>query len=493
MESRPCANLQRVAGAPRSGDPLSNSAAALVFALHLGVLLSCAFECSLALRYPRAQIGRALFFAPYGLIHGLVPAISLPRGWHQQDYVSAALLALLGCVSASAGWRLYERFHAAPRGQALSPDLQARLAAPSTRAALSRLVVASMVLSVLAWIGQLVSKAGSLEEALAAGRFEHRLSGNLLVAALFSHAVIKLSQLPGFLGFFLARRMKIAGVCFSLTFAAVLFVASKGARGLALGVVVSTLLGSVLATRMTRRRLWAMGLLFCLLPPLAAGLYTVRKSMSRGSLSDLAEDLVSARTYEDALHSDPLGYHQWLVAAVHFFPRYHPYLEGATYRRILLFAIPGRLVGDLKPRDTHMVFAEAIGAPGGELLTIPPSLPGDGYINFYGWPGVILVLFGTGFVYALITARFRESLAWLLTAGASFGHVAVMTMRGQPYEITAELVAGACIVLPLAGLCGVRWTRASSGTGGTAPPRDRGSDPERESPTQQGEGAAPGA
>jgi len=418
----------------------------------------CLAECVWASRQTSARIGTLLLFGPLGLIHGLVPFLAPTRAWSAGDALLAAEMALLGVVSCSIGWRAYLRLARVHPTRVLASDLRATLQSRRGQRALSRLFLLSMLLAVAGSLGELIAMAGSLKAALLAGRFEYRGEGNLLLRVLFVHVVTNFAQLPGFLGFFLPRRYRIAGVLFSVVFAAFLFWASKGGRGPALGLVVSVALGFVLSRRLSRMQTIFLGASLLCLVLVAAGLYKVRKSMARESALRSVRLLAEGQTYIDILERDPLNYHSVLVSAVAVFPRRHAYLNGATYVRILFAPVPRALSGGLKPRDTHLVFAEAIGVRK-RGVTVPPTLMGDGYINFRGWPGVIVVLMGHGFLYAFLTHRMRQSLLLFLVVAATFGHVAVMTVRGQPYEIVAGLVSGGILIFPAALLSGfpLRW------------------------------------
>lgn len=137
-----------------------------------------------------------------------------------------------------------------------------------------------------------------------------------------------------------------------------------------------------------------------------------------------------------------------MISAVEVFPRRHEYLDGATYIRILLFAVPQSLSGGLKPADTHMVFANALSSRRTEM-TIPPTMMGDGYINFWGWPGVIIVMLFNGVFFAFMTGRMRDNIWIFLGFGTTFGRVAVMSLRGQPYEIAVGIAISLVLMLAI--------------------------------------------
>jgi len=194
-------------------------------------------------------------------------------------------------------------------------------------------------------------------------------------------------------------------------------------------------MGYAMRHRMAWHRAAALGLAGGALLLLSVSLYDVRKTMSRRTWSEMATTVLSPSTYQGALTRDPLNYHEFLVGAVEYFPERHPFLNAATYRRMLVFFLPRRYFEALKPEDPNMVFASVVD-PGSarEFTTIPPTMMGDGYINFWGWPG-ILIMFVNGVVFGWVHWKMRTSVLWFVSIAPMFVRLGVMGVRGQPYEI----------------------------------------------------------
>jgi hypothetical protein len=183
----------------------------------------------------------------------------------------------------------------------------------------------------------------------------------------------------------------------------------------------------------------------------------------------MAAMIVSPSTYQGALMRDPLDYHEFLVAAVEYFPDRHPFLVGATYRRMLVFYLPRRYFEAIKPEDPNMIFASIVEPESArELTTIPPTMMGDGYINFWGWPG-ILIMFVNGVVFGMVHWKMRTSVLWFVAVAPLFVRLGVMGIRGQPYEILLLGVWALTFVWLLGRMLGFSYADAA------ASPVDRGS------------------
>ncbi len=428
--------------------------------IHFLVFAICAFEILSSMSNLRANFVRIVLMAGLGLIHGLVPMLT-PRdmmfpGASDSSVSIAALMALLGVVMFSAGWHLADRKHRLPT--ALSPAMEAWLALPGTQRALSRLFWACAVLGVGIWLVSLVASAGSVGAAFSAGRFQYRASGNIYLNAFLNHAQAVL-LVPGFLGFFLQRRHLIFGVVFALTMAVLWYFAHQGTRVISMGLLGAALMGYVLRYEINVRRfamLSAAGVGFVLL---AVASYHIRHVMKQTSKSDLGRMLLSAETYENLLAQDPLNYHQFLVATVEHFPRDHGYVNGATYWRLLVFFVPRAYFPSIKPADTNNIFAQTISGRMSDV-TIPPTLIGDGYINFWGAPGVIIVMFMYGLLFGHVARRFRERPGWFLILGPSFMKFSLLAVRGQPYELLTSALSTAMITWVFCVVFGLPLRRA---------------------------------
>ncbi len=429
--------------------------------VHILVTLYCVFECVSALRDTRTYFPRLMMFSALGLVHGVAPAITPEHYWwmgsSEGDRINAGLLALVGVVLFSIGWRAYESLR--PQWTGLSPGLSALIESPDGQRFLKRFFWLSAVLSISAWLGGVVATGGQISEVFEGGRFEGRLTGNYYVSAIFNH-LTTLIFVPGFLCFFLPRHYRIWGISFALTMAVVMFLATKGARSTSMGLVGCVVTGYAIRNRMSARQIGMLVASGTVLVLLGTGLYKVRKVMVRKSLGEMAQMLVQAETYEGAITSDPLCYHQFLVAAVHTFPARHPFVHAATYRRMCVFFVPRAYFPQLKPEDVNMIFAAAINpASAKAATTIPPTMMGDGYINFWGWPGVAIMLVN-GWFCGFLTGRLRADMLWFLLIGSQIARFSMMSIRGQPYELMTVMLTAFLLVWVCGRLLGYSYRRA---------------------------------
>jgi hypothetical protein len=422
--------------------------------LHALVVLFCAYEVLRGLANSRGQAPNIIMFATLGIIHGVVPILT-PRSlmWGTASDASvtlAALAALLGIVMFSVGWRIYERSR--PDWAGLSPGLQALLDSATGQRLLRRFFWVSMAVGVGAWLAHMVVVAGSVEAAFEAGRFEHRAGPYMYFNAVMTH-IIHLMVIPGFLGFFLPRRYRLIGIVFTLMMAAAILIQSKGSRGFPMGMMGALVLAYALRHRLTPHRFGLLAAGAAAVFMLAIGMYEVRKVMARATLGEMADMVLSAETYQGALTRDPLSYHQMLVAAVEHFPRDHGFLNGATYGRLLVFYLPRKHFAWLKPPDTHNTFASVILHDQATLTTIMPTIMGDGYINFWGLPGVVIIMVLNGMLFAFAVRKMRENVLWFLVVGPAFAWFALMAVRGSPYEILTVGMSRIAFVWLLLKVC----------------------------------------
>jgi len=236
--------------------------------------------------------------------------------------------------------------------------------------------------------------------------------------------------------------------------ALLLFLASRGTRANPIGLLGCLFMGYTLRHRVQPRRVVVMGGTGLVLLLLSVSLYDVRKTMMRQTLPEMLQTVLSPKTYQGALLRDPLNYHEFLVAAVEYFPERHPFLNGATYRRMLVFFLPRRYFEALKPEDPNMIFAAVVEPRSASTLTsIPPTMMGDGYINFWGWPGIGIMFFN-GIVFGFVNRKMRTSFLWFVAVGALYVRLASVAIRGQPYEVLLLAIWGVVAVRCLARVCG---------------------------------------
>lgn len=433
----------------------------MVVILHLLVVIICALECGAALLDLRGRLAKFLMFTGLGMIHGLVPALTpaehLIAEFSDHSRLSAAALALVGVILFSLGWRLYDAMR--PRLNGISYGLQESIESAEGQALLRRLFWLCGMCGVVAWLGSVIASGTELGEVFYTARFAHRRTDESYVAAIAQYFVI-LAMMPGFVCFFLPHRYRVIGIGYALSMALLLFLASQGSRANSVGLVGCLLMGYALRHRLLIRRVVVVSGVGLVLLLLSVSLYDVRKTMMRQTLPEMVQTVLSPSTYQGALLRDPLNYHQFLVAAVEYFPDRHPYLNGATYRRLFVFFLPRRYFDSIKPEDPNMIFA-AVVDPGSarNLTTIPPTMMGDGYINFWGWPG-IGIMFINGIVFAFVNWKMRTSILWFVAIGALFVRLASVTIRGQPYEVLLLGLWGVVAVWILGTLSGFSFRKS---------------------------------
>lgn len=420
--------------------------------VHFAVLVVCGTATVRGFRLGRTGLPRVIMFSLLGLIHGLVPMLT-PRElmW---DFMSDASvetsswLTLLGVTCFAAGWRLAEP-HQDEEG--LHPALEDYIRSADGQRVLGIIFWAVAAVALVALLARLGATAGSLDAAVEARRFEYRNQGDVYFTVFMTH-IVGISVVPGFIGFFLPNRYRIAGLAYSLAVGTLIFIVSHGARGPTLAIIGSVALGYALQARMRPARLLALAGVAVGVLALSVSLYSVRKVMSRATVEDVVVMTTSRSVYEDALTRDPLNYHQCFVAAVEYFPGTHPYLDGATYRRIAFFFLPRAWIPGLKPPDTHETFATVVMGENPNGTTIPPSMLGDAYINFWGAPGVAILMVINGWLFGWTSRQLRGSLLGLLVFGPGFARIALLGIRGSPYEISTTVLSSALLLGSIAAL-----------------------------------------
>lgn len=427
----------------------------MVTVIHFIILAYCTYECVISLKNMRGRFVKIVIFGALGLIHGLVPVFT-PSTYmwstNKGTILLAAFLALGGIIVFAAGWRLIEGRR--PDWDGLSPGLDAYITSPGGQKFLKRMFWLSGIVALTGWLLSLIVTAGSLSAAFQAGRFEYRASGNVYLSVFFVH-MAHLITIPGFLCFFLSRTYRVLGIAFTLAMALLIFLGSQGARAESLGLIGALVIGYMLRSRMSIHRFLLVCAGGAAIILLGVAMYEVRKTMSRNTLGEMAQKIVTAETYQGALLRDPLNYHQFLLAAIDHFPKDHPYLNGATYIRLLLFYLPQQYFPGIKPPDTHNTFARAITTFSSET-TIPPTMMGDGYINFWGPPGVFIVMFLNGLLFGLVSFKIRDRILWLIVFGGPFCRLALIMIRGAPYEVLLLCLSSISLAYVLSWFCGVR-------------------------------------
>ncbi len=433
---------------------------AIIILIHCLTTVVCAMECLSALRDLRGRIGKLLMFLALGLIHGVVPALTPGElylaSFSTSSRLHAAGLAFVGVVLFSAGWRMFDAYRA--RFHGLSDELVAVIDSPDGQALLRRLFWSCAVLGIVSWVVSIIAMDIPLTEVFRKARFTRR--GEEFYLATIAQYFVLLSIMPGFLCFFLPRGYRPLGMAYALGMSLLFFLASQGSRGNSLGLLGGLLMGYTIRHRVAVHRVVAIGAACVVLVLLAVALYDIRKTMSRQSVGEMLAAIASPETYRDALLRDPLNYHLFLIAAVEYFPDRHPYLNAATYRRMLVFFLPRRYFWQIKPADPNMTFAEVVDPHSAtQLTTIPPTMMGDGYINFWGWPG-ILIMFANGVAFGYAHWKMRTNILWFIVVGSMFVRLGVVGVRGQPYETLITGVWSLIAVWTLGRMCGFSFYEA---------------------------------
>ena len=415
--------------------------------IHWLVAIVGFWEAWCAFQKLRTELLRAVIFGALGLIHGLVPAVGIP--WYNRTpdpydvHVEAGLYVLCGIVLLALGWRLSASlFQSTHAGQIFdylaSPELQPRL---------RKLFFICAAIGVAAWVGSIYASGATIQQAFSAKRLEFRGEGNGIMGGVCVH-LLAAAFVPGFLGFFLKGRYRALGILYALGFAVLLYLGSRGTRAPAIGMIGSMIAGGILAQRISAERLLTYAAVIGVMAALAIGMYPLRHRMSQLSLGEMVSFLASREAYENALRQDPLNYHDHFVGVVACFPKLEPFVDGASYRRILFCYLPSKNFPELKPRDPNRIVAETLFGENDLDWMHPPSLYGDAFINFWGWSGILFLMF-EGALIAGISRIVMSNPWWFLTLGPQLFYLAMIGLRGQPYTIALSMMSSLIIMRAL--------------------------------------------
>lgn len=407
----------------------------MLVAVHLAVVAMSLLLVVRLLPHARAHFPMIALLLALGLLHGLIPAIT-PPGLRTMEASEAARhyaawYSLFGIVALAVGYELY----AWVRGAWFARSILNSQELASDKKIIRFYFWSCMVLGLVGASLYLKSAGVGIFDYAQASRFEFRHFRNrpMMWAGLyFFHLIFA----PGFLGQFLSRRYRIIGTAFAAAAAGLaFFYLFKGTRHVTLGILSAVFVGYVLANRLTPSRVLVLGCTGGVLIFSTIALYEVRKSLNSVSVAQSLSNMLSTESLSEPLSRDPLNYHEHFVGAVEYFPAEHPFVYGATYRRMLTFFLPGPDFPTLKPEHTPRVFADVVYDDIYEddfRATHPPSLFGDAYLNFSGWAGLIALAMN-GFVIAWVTNCIRKSLLWFLAVGPHLGWFILLTPRGDLY------------------------------------------------------------
>ncbi len=378
----------------------------------------------------------ALFFGGYAVIYGIAPLFLEFGGDGDVLFLTAiaSLLALLGALGGRAMARAYF-------GPAASINM-ADLTGPKSLG----VIVPCGLIGVLGMAFLAYGAAGSLPAYIASGRFEFRLNPANPVMYIAGQYMAPFIGVPPLI---LVSRPKTRALGFALGLVTAIFAFYflKGTRSIAIGILLGVfVLAAIGAQRRQGRKphgskrgllaLLAGGLLALIVMP---NMYQARHALGTADVSPVEAlfgmDNRAIRSGENLLVKEPLNYSEFLASAVRVFPSQRDFLWLYPMRRLLFFPLPS---GELKPPDTNRVFAQSIGLGSGST-TIPPSLPGEGYVVLGGVAGSGLwaVLYGLGLGWW--ESRMFRTTASLLALAVGFP-VILLAQRGQFYEIVMQVV-----------------------------------------------------
>lgn len=372
----------------------------------------------------------------YAVIYGLVPAVAPPVDVPDSIYIEAGVTSLLGLAGLIVGWN-FVRTKSKIRPRTLVPR--------DDTGWLLRAVLLFTALGVFGFVLNTVSAAGSVNAYLEGGRFAFRGTGNPLLVIGGESLMRSLLVVPFLLTQSTDRRLRLLGYMYAFVGALLVYVAFNGTRAIALGLVGAAGFGHlwlhvVTGRPLTRRegvmRAFRFAGLALAIGILAMGLYNAREAMNTRGVSALATEFGDFTDAGSVVGSEPLGYSRFLFVAVEHVPESRDFMWIYPVRRTLFFFLPS---GGLKPPDLNIEFARLIPGfpPGG---TVPPSLPGEGYIALGGAPGAFFWLV----LYGLLGAWMERSASRSRVAQIAFGGIYVelllLASRGQLYEDVVRVV-----------------------------------------------------
>jgi len=382
------------------------------------------------------RFGEFVFFSSFGLIFGIAPIMQSSDSYANEFGLSArteaAAYSLAGLLCLIAGFALLRR----PLSQLAQQRriLLEQISNPRTQRLLTRLFWLSIAITAAGQLLMMYAKGISITDLLQSGRFAHRFNNQGFLAVLAVH-LTSFVYAPAFIGVFLNRRYQLLTLAYIPTASLLFFfVFAKGTRSIPLALIVTLLVAGSVRFKISPKRVGYATLVGAISLALAIALFELRQRDSVG-FSDGIGILLSSATYSGMWDRDPLSYSSNLVGAVATFPELHPYLNAATYRRMLVFYLQESRFPDLKPPDTNILFGLVVhGRPEQLQVTVPPSILGDVYINFWGWYG-LPVLCLHGMLYCWLLQRMQSSLLMFLWIGPMSGRFLVLIHRGEPYEM----------------------------------------------------------
>jgi hypothetical protein len=419
--------------------------------LVVGISALVVLKCTEDFKY---RFGKCIFFASYGLIFGVAPimqsADSYVNTFGDQARTDAGLAALGGLVALLFGFVLADW----PSGRIAVGEarLWNQIAQPANQQMLRYLFWLAIGLTILGQFLMMNAKGLTFMDVLLGGRFEHRFTNRSAITVLATH-MTSFAYVPAFVGMFLDRRYRILSLVYVLLAGAVFFLLfSKGTRSIPMAMVMTLLVAGSIRFRFSQRHVIYTGAAGVLFVVLALLLSELRKHQTASGLPSL-EQMLSSDTYQTIWDRDPLNYSTNLVGAVATFPQYYPYLEGATYRRMPVFFLKEADFPEIKPPDTNIVFGLVVHGRSEDLqVTVPPTIVGDVYVNFWGWWGLpVLILHGM--LYCWMFRFMRTHLIGFVWIGPLCGRFLLLVHRGEPYEMFCLFVVFLGLMLAAFSVC----------------------------------------
>ena len=396
-----------------------------------------------------------IFFGSYGLIFGLAPLMqsfhSPVHRFGDEARGEAAWFAFLGLLMLFVGFLFANQ---PDKTTKIKRDkLLVFLQSLRGQKFLKLLFWSTACVAIFAQFLTMYIKGISIGDLINGGRFEFRFRNTGYLTVMASHLTSCL-YVPAFAGVFLSRKyQKITILYMALMSVLFFFVFSKGTRSIPLAMVVSYIVALCIRYPISWRQATKFLLIGCCCLMISIGVYELRRFQKSTDLFHGIEQLVSFDTYEGVWDRDPLGYSTNLVGAVSTFPRFYPFLNGASYRRMLVFYLSEAQFPDWKPPDTNIQFGLMVHNRNEALkVTCPPSILGDVWINFWGWPG-LLVLVVHGILYANMFNKMQSTLFGFMWLGPLSGRFLVLVQRGEPYENFMLFLLFMFQILFLMGLC----------------------------------------
>ncbi|QDU87392.1 hypothetical protein Pla175_07520 [Pirellulimonas nuda] len=408
--------------------------------MYLACILVIGLCASMVLRslpHFEHRMSECVFFATFGLIFGLAPMMQSDEAYvhvfGEGARAAAAGYSLAGLLMLMAGFALadWPLKRLATRKRRLLEEL----ARPETQRMLMLVFWVSIGITVAGHALVMHAKGVTLLDIIRGGRFEYRFNNRGFLSVLGLH-LTTFCFVPPFVGLFLGKRHRIVTLLYIPAACMVyFFIFSKGTRSVPLAMVATFLVAASIRYRFPVRRIVATCAIGLFVMMMAVGLYELRRVQDTVTFTEGVGVLFSAAAYQDMWDRDPLSYSMHLVGAVAAFPAEHPFLNGATYRRMAVFYLQESRFPELKPPDTNILFGLVVHGRDEDLeVTVPPSILGDVYINFWGWWGLPALCLH-GMLYRWMFRTMQTTLFGLLWLGPLSGRFLVLVHRGEPYEM----------------------------------------------------------